>query len=87
MFNKEAAQALIGWKPVSEPIITARFQSTHTKATVIQVYASTEDAEECDKDAFYNQLQDTINEIPSHDVRLRIGDLNAQICAERQGLE
>ena len=87
MLNKEAAQALIGWKPVSERIITARFQSTHVKATVIQVYAPTEDTEECDKDAFYHQLQDTINEIPSHSVRLLIGDLNAQISADRQGLE
>ena len=53
--NKEAVQALIGWKPVSEHIITARFQPTHAKTTVIQVYAPTEDAEECDKDAFYDR--------------------------------
>ena len=87
MLNKEAAQALTGWKPVSERIITARFQSTYMKTIVIQVYAPTEEAEECDKDAFYEQLQDTINEIPSHDVRSLIGDLNAQICADRQRLE
>ena len=87
MLNKEAAEASIGWKPVSERIITSRFQSTHTKATVIQVYAPTEDAEERDKDAFYDLLQDTSNEIPSHDARLLISDLNAQICADRQGLE
>ena len=87
MLNKEAAQVLIGWKSVSERMITARFQSTHMKATVIQVYAPTEDAAECDKDAFYDQLQNAINEIPSHDARMLIGDLNAQICADRQGLE
>ena len=87
MLNEEAAQALIEWKLVSIRVIAARFQLTHTKATVIQVYVPTEDEEECDKDAFYDQLRDTINEISSHDVRLLIGDLNAQICADRQGLE
>ena len=54
---------------------------------MIQVYAPTEDAEECDTDPFYAQLQDTINEIPSHDVRWLIDELNAQIGAVRQGLE
>ena len=54
---------------------------------MIQAYAPIEDGQECDKDVFYDQLQDTINEIPSHDVRWLNGDLNAQIGADRQGLE
>ena len=87
MLNKEVAQALVRWKSVSEHIITTQFQSTYTKATVIQVYAPTEDAEECDKDVCYDQLQETINNIPSHDVRLLIGVLSAQIGADGQELE
>ena len=35
---------------------------------------------------FMIELQDIINEIPSRDVKLLIGDLNAQIGADRQGL-
>jgi len=45
VLNKKAASALIGRKPVSDRIITARFQLPQVKTTVIlQVHAPTEDA-------------------------------------------
>ena len=87
ILSKEAARCLIGWEPVSDRILTARFQSCHTKTTVIQVYAPTEDSAEADKDAFYNQLQDTFNRIPDHDVKILMGDLNAKIDGDRTGME
>ena len=87
ILSKAASQALIGWKPVNEWIITARFQSKHTKTIIVQVYAPTEDADEDDKDKFYDQLQDTIDDIPSHNIKLLIGDMNAQISNNRQGIE
>ena len=87
VLNNQAAQALIGWEPVNERIITARLQSRHTKSTIVQVYAPTEEAEQADKDNFYEQLQDTLNRVPSHDVLILIGDLNAQIDSHRGGLE
>ena len=87
MLNKEATRALISWEPVSERIITARFQSRHAKTTVVQVYAPTEDAEDTEKDSFYDQLQNVFNELPSYDIKLLIGDFNAQLDDDRQGLE
>jgi len=32
--HKNSAKALIGWKPVNERIITARFRTKHAKVTV-----------------------------------------------------
>ena len=87
VLNDQAAKALIAWQPVSERIITARIQSRHTKSTIVQVYAPTEEADHTDKDDFYEQLQDTLNRVPNHDVVILIGDLNAQIHRNREGLE
>jgi len=80
-----AASALIGWKPVSHRVITARLQMKQAKVTVIQVYAPTEAAEDSEKYEFYSQLQDTLDETPSYDMKLLIGDFNAQIDSDRQG--
>ena len=87
LLDKEDEKAMIGWKPVNERIITARFQSRHVKTTVIQVYAPTEEAQEEDKDAFYEQLQDVMNDVPNHDLKILMGDFNAQIDNDRTGFE
>ncbi|KAK1804513.1 hypothetical protein P4O66_020515, partial [Electrophorus voltai] len=87
VLSKKASCALLGWKPVNDRIITARFQSRHAKTSIIQVYAPTEDSDDNQKDTFYGLLQDTIDEILTHDVKLLIGDFNAQITDVRRGLE
>lgn len=87
MLDSEASRALIGWVAVSDRIISARFQTRFLKMTVIQVYAPTEEADDADKDAFYEQLQDILDEAPSHDVKLVMGDWNAQLDQNRSGLE
>ena len=68
LMNKNAAKSLIGWNPVNDRIITARFQSKHTKITLIQVYAPTENSDEEEKDNFYAQLQDISDQVPNHDI-------------------
>jgi len=85
LLNKNATKALIGWKPVSERIITARFATRHAKITVVQVYAPTESASDSEKDSFYEQLQDELNSIPSYDIKLVIGDFNGKIDDNRRG--
>uniref|UniRef100_A0A2C9LV04 Endonuclease/exonuclease/phosphatase domain-containing protein n=1 Tax=Biomphalaria glabrata TaxID=6526 RepID=A0A2C9LV04_BIOGL len=83
--SKIAASALIAWKPVSDRIITARLQTNQSKITTIQVYAPTEDTEDTIKDNFYNKLQTTLDETPSHDLNLLMGDFNAKINPNRIG--
>uniref|UniRef100_A0A914URD9 Reverse transcriptase domain-containing protein n=1 Tax=Plectus sambesii TaxID=2011161 RepID=A0A914URD9_9BILA len=87
VLGKEAIRALIGWKPINDRIITARFASAHVRTTVIQVYAPTEQAGEAEKDDFYNVLQAVMDETPKHDLKLVIGDMNAQFSIERHGFE
>ena len=87
MLDKEAERAMIGWKPINDRIITVRLQSRHAKTTLIQVYAPTEEATEEAKDTFYEQLQDVFNEIPSYDIKILMGDLNAKISQKRDGFQ
>ena len=65
LMSKQASEALIGWKPINERIITARFKSKHAKVTVIQANAPTENSSGEDKDTFYDQLSDVYNNLPA----------------------
>ena len=64
----------MGWEPVNERIIRARFYSKFAKTTVIQCYAPTELATEEEKDIFYGQLQDELDKTLRHDILLLMGD-------------
>ena len=79
LIRKKEAASLESWAPVSDRIIKARFFSKYIKTTVIQVYAPTNDAEEDTKDAFYEQLQAVVEETPSHDMLILLGDFNAKV--------
>ena len=85
--NKPSERALIGWKPINERIITARFQTKHAKVTIIQVHAPTNESDESVKNDFYDLLQETLDEVPSHDMKILSGDFNAQIDGFRTGME
>lgn len=87
IMNTTAKKSLIGWKPINERIITARFNSKHTKMTIIQCYAPTNEAEEETKDIFYQQLQKIINDVPTHDLLILMGDLNAKVGNKNEGRE
>ena len=56
MMTKKAEQALLQWKPISNIIIYARFFSKCVKLLIIQVYAPMNEANDEDKDNFYEQL-------------------------------
>ena len=51
--NKKTKKCLIGWKPVNDRIITARFHSKYTKLTIIVCYSPTEDVDKEEKERFY----------------------------------
>ena len=77
---------LVRWKPINERIIMARFYTRHAKVTVVQVYAPTEVAADSEKDELYDQLQGVIDEIPSFDIKLVMGDLNVKLSGDRRGI-
>jgi exonuclease III len=70
------AACFLEWKPITESIITARFQGHAHNITIIQCYAPTEAAEIETKQSFYAQLQEVYNKIKKKDIAIVMGDLN-----------
>ena len=79
------SQSLLEWKPLGSRMLRARFGGKYTKLTLVVCYAPTEMAEEEVKDGFYDQLQSAIEDTPSHDMLLIIGDLNARTGSCNRG--
>ena len=55
--------------------------------TFIQVYAPTEQAPDDVKDAFYQQLAHTLNNVKKSDIMVLMGDLNAQVGSSNENWE
>ena len=87
MVAKDTKKTLLSWEPVSSRIITARFQSTARNITVINAYAPTNQADIDAKEAFYEQLQSVFERIPTRDIKVLLGDLNAKIGSDNSGKE
>ena len=79
ILKKGLKKALIEWQPVNERLIRAKFSGKHTRLSIIQCYAPTNDAADEDKDAFYRRLQEEVDKVPTHDVLCVMGDMNAKV--------
>ena len=63
-------------------MISVGFQGKPFSITVIQVYASTSNAEEAEAERFYKDLQDLLELTPQKDVLFIIGDWNAKVGSQ-----
>ena len=63
-------------------MISVHFQGKPFNITVIQVYASTSNAEEAEVERFYEDLQDLLELTPKRDVLFIIGDWNAKVGSQ-----
>ena len=79
VLSKKTKNSLISYTPISERILAARLHSRHINISIVIAYAPTEDAAVGVKDDFYQQLSGAFDELPAHDVKFLLGDLNARI--------
>ena len=63
-------------------MISVCFQGKPFSITVIQVYATTSNAEEAEVEWFYEDLQDLLELTPKTDVLFIIGDWNAKVGSQ-----
>ena len=63
-------------------MISVHFQGKPFNITVIQVYATTSNAEEAEVERFYEDLQDLLKLTAKKDVLFIIGDWNAKVGSQ-----
>lgn len=77
--KEELFDQMESWEAVSPRIIIANIQLAVGKASIIQVYAPTEDASMDDKDHFYEDMQRSVDKARTENKMVVIcGDLNAR---------
>ena len=80
--HKRVRNAVLGCNLKNDRMISFRFQGKPFSITVIQVYASTSNAEEAEVERFYEDLQDLLEPTPKKDFLFIIGDWNAKVGSQ-----
>ena len=78
MVNKRVQKTVLGCNLKNDRMISVRFQGKPFNITVIQVYASTSNAE-AEVERFYEDLQDLLKLTLKKGVLFIIGDWNAKV--------
>ena len=82
MVNKRVRNAVLGCNLKNDRMISVRLQGKPFNITVIQVYASTTNAEEAEVKQLYEDLQDLLKLTPENDVLFIIRDWNAKVGSQ-----
>ena len=77
--NRRVQNAVLGCSLKNDRMISFRFQGKPFNMTVIQVCASTSNAEEAEVERFYEDLQDLLELMPQRYFLFIIGDRNAKV--------
>ena len=80
--NKRVQNAVLGCNLTNDRMISVHFQGKPFSIRVIQVYATTSNAEKAEVEQFYEDLQDFLELEPKKDVLFVIGDWNAKVGSQ-----
>lgn len=82
LVDKKWTEHIIDWRPVNDRICILRIKGRFFNYSIINVHAPHLERPQEEKDAFYTSLDDLYKSCPQHDIKIVIGDLNAQIGRE-----
>ncbi|ESO04609.1 hypothetical protein HELRODRAFT_172276 [Helobdella robusta] len=87
VIGEKAKKAPLEYNPVNERMMYARFKGYPRDIDVVVAYAPTMDHSDAEIEAFYDQLEQTLNVLPKKDVKIITGDWNAKIGRDNIGFE
>jgi endonuclease/exonuclease/phosphatase family metal-dependent hydrolase len=67
---------------ISTRIYRVRIKGRFRKITIISAHTLTEDKGECEKENFYDTLEEICHKTPKHDMLIVMGDFNAKVGKE-----
>lgn len=73
---------ILDFKPINERICVLRYKTKFFNLSIINTHAETEEKDELIKEKLYQTLGQVYDSLPSNDIKLVIGDLNAKIGRE-----
>jgi exonuclease III len=82
LLSAKARKSLIGYNPISSRLISARFNATPFKITIIHAYAPTSASSEDEIEIFYDKIEKTLAQTAKKDIVIIAGDWNAKIGRE-----
>ncbi|GFR66472.1 craniofacial development protein 2-like [Elysia marginata] len=85
MLTPNIAKSLKGFWPVSDRIIVTTLSSKLFDTNIIQVYAPITDHDYTEVKAFYEELDKTLQQLKSNNIKIIMGDFNAKVGARRIG--
>ncbi|CAF2077579.1 unnamed protein product [Rotaria magnacalcarata] len=87
LLSTKAKKAMIGYNPISSRLISARFNATPFKITVIHVYAPTSASSEDEIEAFYDNIEKELSRTSKKDLIIITGDWNAKVGSDNTNWE
>lgn len=79
VLDKKLDLMVVKFNPINKYMCTIRLRLKKRFLTLINAHAPTEVKEESIKEEFYSKLEQTYDSIPGYDIKIVLGDFNAQV--------
>ena len=85
MLSPDLAKTIKGYWPVSDRIMVTTLNAKPFDISIIQVYAPTADHDDTEIETFYEEIDKTMKQLKSTDIKIVMGDFNAKVGEGRIG--
>lgn len=82
--KKSVSHNVIEYEAISPRHCRLRLKGRFANISLISVHAPTEDAEEEEKEQFYEKMEQAYDKLPKYDVKVVLGDYNAKVGKEKE---